>query len=50
VQNVILLIDMRVQSAAGADGDQIRNGDAGALGIYCLESFLRRVKAITNKE
>jgi hypothetical protein len=49
VQHFILLMDIRVRSAAGADGDQIRNGGARALGLYCLQSFLRRVKAITNK-
>jgi hypothetical protein len=43
-------MDMKVQSAAGADNDQIRKEDARALGLYCLEIFLRRVKAITNKE
>jgi hypothetical protein len=43
-------MDIWVQSAAGADDDQIRNGDAGALGLHCLEIFSRRVKVITNKE
>ena len=43
------LMDIWVQSAAGADDDQIRNEDARALGLYFLEIFLRRVKIITNK-
>ena len=50
VQNIILLMDIWVQSAAGADDDQIRNGDPRALGLDSLEIILRRVKAITNKE
>jgi len=42
VQNFILLMDVWVQNVAEAD-DQIRNGDVKALGVYCLEIFLRRV-------
>jgi len=50
VVHFILLMDIWVQNVAGADGDEeIRNGDARALGVYCQEIFLRGVKAITNK-
>jgi len=49
VQNFILLMDRWVQNVAGADDDEIRNGDARALGVYCQGIFLRGVKAITNK-
>ena len=48
VQNFILLMGIWVQNVAEFV-DQIRNEDVRALGVYCLEIFLRRVKAITNE-